>query len=432
MWVCVGVEQRTRERWACLLELFHRPCRVFFEIGILGILFLHVLRRESCSYWDENDNTNELKWHTHLIGEMSKKVAVIGIEVKHGQSKVARMIENDQWFDIGDKHITTNIEFLSMNQQGIGNVPMRNRRFFSMIVVAQRTNKQTVERFSSLVSMVFVSFAPIRRSKGISLEDFPSHERDRFLFLGKITSGSLSLPVTVCVSLSRYLDSFHWVCKSRHRQLKRRRRWFPKMFIRRSNLGGRWIALLDRLSRQVWMFQEQIDSKVRIEQSVFALTLKSSHRFVTIARVEVSLWNNLHLGDVCQMKDGQFVSRRDQSELRTLNVIDDLFSIFKSVPIDTLRTLNPFELEVVVLLQLTLKTSCCKNTFNSIRSKKISSDVVHLGHVELTIQNYFLIQCNTWRQVHCRENSLSMSHFAVADAMLSSPLAFDVYTPIKE
>ena len=95
------------------------------------------------------------------------------------------------------------------------------------------------------------------------------------------------------------------------------------------------------------------------------------------------------------MKDGQFVSRRDQSELRTLNVIDDLFSIFKSVPIDTLRTLNPFELEVVVLLQLTLKTSCCKNTFNSIRSKKISSDVVHLGHVELTIQNYFLIQCNT-------------------------------------
>ena len=88
---------------------------------------------------------------------MSEKVAVVGIEVKHGESEVTGMIENDQWFDIGDEHITTNVEFLSVDQQGIGNVTMFSRRCFSVIVVERRKNKPLNDSFHWFHGHLFLS-----------------------------------------------------------------------------------------------------------------------------------------------------------------------------------------------------------------------------------------------------------------------------------
>ena len=51
----------------------------------------------------------------YLIGEMSEKISVVRIEVEHGETNVTGMIENDQWFDTGDQHVTTNVELLAVD-----------------------------------------------------------------------------------------------------------------------------------------------------------------------------------------------------------------------------------------------------------------------------------------------------------------------------
>lgn len=90
----------TRGKERCVrLELFHGPGGFLFEIVVFGIFLLHV-----------------------LVGQMGEQIAVVRIEVEHGQANVTRVVENDQRFHTGDQHVTTNVELLPVNQQRIHDV----------------------------------------------------------------------------------------------------------------------------------------------------------------------------------------------------------------------------------------------------------------------------------------------------------------------
>ena len=49
-------------------------------------------------------------------------------------------------------------------------------------------------------------------------------------------------------------------------------------------------------------------------------------------------------------------------------MIDHLFSIFEEIPVDTLITLDPLELELVTLLQQSFVAAGSQNTFDSTRT----------------------------------------------------------------
>ena len=91
------------------------------------------------------------------------------------------MIENDQWFDIGDEHVTTNVEFLSMDQQGIGNVTMCSRTLFSVIIGERgRTNKPLNDSLHWFHRHVFLSLRSFVRREFLSETFHVANEIDSF------------------------------------------------------------------------------------------------------------------------------------------------------------------------------------------------------------------------------------------------------------
>ena len=57
-----------------------------------------------------------------LVGQMSEEVGRVEIEIEDGETQISPMVEDEQRTDVADQHVTTNVEFASLDQQGIGNV----------------------------------------------------------------------------------------------------------------------------------------------------------------------------------------------------------------------------------------------------------------------------------------------------------------------
>lgn len=117
-----------------VVELIHRPRRVFFDSFVLGIFFLKILdekqkkttfllllffnslvQRSKMQTRMNNNNKN-------LIGQMSDEIDVVVVKFVHGKTQVAVVKESEKWFGVRDEHVASNVEFAFVDEQRIVNV----------------------------------------------------------------------------------------------------------------------------------------------------------------------------------------------------------------------------------------------------------------------------------------------------------------------